>query len=85
MIGNMLILATIFGGISLIIVAFFWGIRSLKGGGRGASKQQLEEETRIIQELYQGLTKMEERIEALETILLEKRKNEHKGNEAHDV
>ncbi|MBN1257051.1 MAG: phage-shock protein, partial [Planctomycetes bacterium] len=30
------------------------------------------EETRLIQEIYQGLEKLEQRIEALETILLRK-------------
>ena len=31
-----------------------------------------EEESRVIQEVYQGLSRMEERIEALETILIDR-------------
>jgi phage shock protein B len=34
------------------------------------------EETRLIQELYQGLSKMEERVEALETLLLDRQRKE---------
>ena len=37
-----------------------------------SGKEGTEDETRMIQEMYQGLVRMEERIEALETILLEK-------------
>jgi phage shock protein B len=35
------------------------------------SKQNLSDETMMIQELYRGLEKMEQRIEALETILMD--------------
>ncbi|MCK5686762.1 phage-shock protein [bacterium] len=34
------------------------------------------EETKMIQDIYYGLSKMEERIEALETILIERKKKE---------
>ena len=76
-----MILATIFGGIGLILAVIFWGVKSGGGCNGRISKQQLEEETRIIQEIYQGLTRMEERIEALETLLLEKRKSEQNGKD----
>lgn len=78
-----MILATIFGGIGLVLAVIFWGVKSAGGCSGRISKQQLEEETRIIQEIYQGLSKMEERIEALETILLEKRKSEQTGKDAN--
>ncbi|MCG6930460.1 MAG: phage shock protein B [Desulfofustis sp.] len=35
------------------------------------SKQNLSDEAMMIQELYRGLEKMEQRIEALETILMD--------------
>ncbi len=38
-----------------------------------ASRAQSDEEARIIQEVYQGLIRMEERVEALETLLQEPR------------
>lgn len=76
-----MVLATIFGGIGLVLAVIFWGVKSAGGCTGRISKSQLEEETRIIQEIYQGLTKMEERIEALETILLEKGKKEQTGKD----
>jgi TolA-binding protein len=50
-----------------------------ESGSSGRNKEQIEE-TRMIQELHQKLLRMEERIEALETILLEndERKDDEK-------
>ena len=39
-------------------------------------KQRLDDETRQMQELYQGLVAMERRIEALETLLLDRERKE---------
>ena len=61
-------------GLPLLIVAGFFLIWALKivTGRDGLRKDKLQaEETRLIQELHQGLARMEERIEALETILLD--------------
>jgi phage shock protein B len=61
-------------GLPLLIVAGFFLIWALKiiTGRDGPQKEKLQaEETRLIQELHQGLARMEERIEALETILLD--------------
>ena len=41
--------------------------------GPRTSRTQSDEEARIIQEIYQGLIRMEERVEALETLLQEPR------------
>jgi phage shock protein B len=59
----------IFGGpIFLIALAILKGGKSKKG-------QSIEaDEARKAQEIYQGITRMEERIEALETIILEHEK-----------
>ena len=54
----------------VVTIVALAGLRILKGGQGGKSKQQAEEETRMIQAIYQELSKTEERIEALETILL---------------
>ena len=43
------------------------------------SERQLAEETRMIQELHQQLSRMEERVEALETILAGRGKEGRKG------
>jgi phage shock protein B len=47
---------------------------------RGNKAQHVSvEETRMIQEMFQGLTRMESRIDALETILLDKMKKDDKA------
>ena len=55
------------------------GVKIMRGNPSRQSKQQWDEETRLIQELHQSLSKMDNRIEALEMILLDperKRKDE---------
>lgn len=65
-------LAAVIGGI------FLAALKILRGSGGKVSAAERDEETRLIQDIYQGLQKMDERIEALETIFLEKeRKDTH--------
>lgn len=65
-------LAAILGGVLIAIV------KILKGD-RAAAGQRLDaEEARMMQEIYQGLEKMEKRIEALETILLDDERKDEK-------
>ncbi|MBW2062322.1 MAG: phage-shock protein [Deltaproteobacteria bacterium] len=52
------------------------GIRVLKGEPPLGGKEQRDEETRLIQEIHQGLVKMENRVAALETILLDPERKE---------
>jgi len=66
-------LAAIMGG---MIVAI---IKLLKSDGSARSRRLNEEETRIMQEIYRGLEKMEKRVETLETILLER-----EGRDKHE-
>jgi hypothetical protein len=47
----------------------------LKGG---ASRKDYAQDSKIFQEIYQGLSVMEERVEALETILLGQDKKDRK-------
>lgn len=48
----------------------------LLGGGVSREAQRLQsEETRMIQDIYHGLLRMEERVETLETILLDRERN----------
>jgi phage shock protein B len=83
MLHSLLITAIIIGGIVIALTiigsTILIAIKILKGGlsrkGQGAQTQ----EARMIQEIYQGLSRMEERVEALETILMEReRKDEGK-------
>lgn len=61
--GSLIALATLICGTILIIVK-----TRTNRCSKGATDS---EEAKIIQELYQGLEKLEERIESLETILAE--------------
>ena len=78
-----MIVAVVFGSITLwvaiIPVAVLMIIRMLKGGGAKKSQASAEQETRMIQELYQGLSKMEARVETLETLLMEKQRKDGHG------
>ena len=72
-----MILATIFGGVILVLAVvggtILMGIKIRKGGLSPRDQRAQSEETRMIQEIYQGLERMEERIDALETIILKSR------------
>ena len=59
-------LAAIIGGVLLATLKILKG----NGGARGGASDV--EETRLIQELHRGLNRMEERVESLETLLMEK-------------
>jgi len=68
--GTILLIATL----GLIIIGI---IRAAKTGGLSKKEKQAHaEETKMIQDIYHGLSKMEERIEALETILIERQKKD---------
>ena len=47
-------------------------IRIIKGRGTRSNQAQEVDEAKMIQEIYQGLSRMEERVEALETILMDR-------------
>lgn len=51
-------------------------IRLIKGGGSREYRQQAAADARMLQEVYQGLERMEERMEALETILIHTQKKD---------
>lgn len=63
--GSIIALAVLICGTVIII-----NRTRAKQGSRGANS----DEAQIVQEIYQGLEKLEERIEALETILTENNK-----------
>ncbi len=72
MLGFFFILMT--AGLLLVGAVIFGIIRLFTRTGREGG----ENEAQMIQEMYQGLARMEERIETLETILLEKDGKERK-------
>lgn len=47
-------------------------VKASRGGGGRSGTPSDKEETRMIQEIYHGLSRMHKRVEALETLLLER-------------
>jgi uncharacterized membrane protein YdjX (TVP38/TMEM64 family) len=77
-----IIVAIVFGSI-LTLVALICGtilaFMKMRHSGLGkASRKTQSEEAKIIQEIYHGLARMEERIETLETILLDANEQKRK-------
>ncbi len=60
----------IFGSLLAGLFIICWTIVKLVG--RGGVHNTNAEEARLIQEMHQGLVRMEQRVEALETLLLER-------------
>ena len=62
-------------GLLLAIPTFIIGLalgNVVHALGSVRSRREEADEIRVMQELYQGLTRLEERIEALETIIIDK-------------
>ena len=76
------ILSIIFGGSILILAiigsTILMAIKIIKGGVSKKGKQTQADEARMIQEIYQGLSEMERRVEALETLILDRERKEHR-------
>ncbi len=68
--GAILLIATL----GLVLIGIIRAART--GGISKKDKQTHAEETRMIQDIFNGLSKMEERIEALETILIERQRKD---------
>ena len=72
---TVMILSIIFGGTVLALAVIggtiLLGIKILKGGLSPSSRRSQAEEAKMIQEIYEGLSRMEKRVEALETIILD--------------
>ena len=82
MMEGVLILAIIFGGsvlaLAIIGSTLLMVIKILKGGISRKDQRLQAGDTKMIQEIYQGLSRMEERVEALETIILERERGDYK-------
>ena len=75
-----LFFAIIFGGTALILAiissTILIAIKILKGGLSRKGQKIQTDEARMIQEIYQGISKMEQRVEALETLILDRDRKE---------
>jgi len=74
------IVAIVFGGtvlaLAIIGSTILMAIKILKGGVSRKGQRFESEEARMIQEMYQGFSRMEERVEALETIILDRERKD---------
>jgi len=78
---GVLIVAIVIGGtvlaLAIIGSTILMVVKILKGGLSREGRKFQAEEARMIQEMYQGLSRMEERVEALEIIILDHERKEH--------
>jgi phage shock protein B len=78
---SVVIVAIVFGGLLLALAivgsTILMAIKILKGGFSRKGQEVQAEEARMIQEMYQGFSQIEKRVEALETILLEQERKDH--------
>lgn len=76
------IVAIVFTGIVLALAitggTLLMAIRIIKGGVSRKDRELSSKEARMVQEIYLGLNNLEERVESLETILLDREKREMK-------
>jgi hypothetical protein len=70
------IVVTVFAGSVLILAiigsTILMGLKIIKGGATPRGQKSQSNEAKIIQEIYQGLARMEERVDALETIIIDR-------------
>jgi phage shock protein B len=82
---SVFIAVIVFGGLILALAVIgstiLMGLKIIRGGAISKGQKIETDETKMIQEIYQGLSDMEERLEALETILLDREKD-RKGKQA---
>ena len=80
---GVLIVAIVFGGSVLVLAiigsTILMAIKILKGGLSRKGQRVQSEEARMIQEIYQGLSRMEARVEALETIILDRERKDRES------
>ena len=62
--------------LAIIGSTILMAINIIKGGFSGKGQKIQNEEARRIQEIYQGLSRMEERVESLETIILDRERKD---------
>ena len=80
---GVLLVAIVFGGSVLVLAiigsTILMAIKILKGGLSRKGQKVQTEEARMIQEIYQGLSRMEARVEALETIILDRERKDRES------
>ena len=73
-----IIVSIVFGGIVLALAVLgatlLLAIKLIKGGTSRPDPNRLRDEQKLLQEIDTGLSRLEQRVEALETILLDQQK-----------
>jgi len=77
-------LLLIFFVVALPFIFIIFLVRILMSGSRGNRSRMTAEETRAMQEIHRGLERMEKRVEALETIVLDRTGRPSTHHEALD-
>ena len=73
-----IVLAGIVLTLAILAGTVLMAMKIRHGGGLSRNERQKQaEEARMIQEIYQGLSQLEARIDTLETILLERQGKDH--------
>ena len=65
-------LVLVLAGVAALVIAL--AIKMFRGAG---SQNHHAQDSRMIQETYQGLSRLEKRIEALETIVHDRKREDH--------
>jgi mannose/fructose/N-acetylgalactosamine-specific phosphotransferase system component IID len=77
------IISVIFGasllGLMVIGGVILLAIKIIKGGVSQSHRAKNAAETKMIQEIHQGLSRMEARVESLETILMDRERSGKEG------
>ena len=67
----LIVFAGIVTALAIIGSTILMGLKITKGGATPKGQKTQTDETKMMQEIYQGLAKMEDRVEALETIIID--------------
>ena len=78
------VLLILFIVVGLPVTCLTWIVKMRVDGSLRRNKKVDADETKIIQEIYRGLNKMEDRIDTLETILLEQEEIQKKSNSKNE-
>ena len=81
---NVILILVIIFGCSVLALAIIGGtilmaIKILKGGLSRTDQKAQAEEAKMVQEIYDGLSRMEQRVESLETIILDRKGKERES------
>lgn len=74
-----IVLGGIILGLAIVGSTILIAIKILKGGATPGGQRLQAEEARTIQEISRGLSRMEQRIEALETIILDRERKDRES------